>query len=210
MLIAERQGRPFKFVGNWPCLDFVNTKNWATNEAVYERFRTYADFVWWNHASGYLSDGLTQQLLDTASLQPDKAADLFHQGLSLRETIYQVFESIATEKPLIAVDLTVLNNNIQQNLAQSSLSPMKKSFTWQWAGSPLALERVFWPIIWSAAELLTSDKLERVGKCAALACGWLFLDTSRNGRRRWCEMQHCGNLAKARRHYRRYKAEKQS
>jgi len=27
----------------------------------------------------------------------------------------------------------------------------------------------------------------------------MFLDTSRNGRRHWCDMKDCGNLAKVRR-----------
>ncbi len=205
MLTSERQGRPFKFVGNWPCLDFVNTKNWATNEAVYERFRTYADFVWWDHDSGYLDDALTQKLLDVAPLDPDKAADLFQKGVGLRDIIYQVFERIAVEKTPAVVNLATLNSTIKQTLVQSSIGPTARGFEWQWAGPSLALERVFWPIIWSAAELLTSDQLNRVGKCAGDSCGWLFLDTSRSGRRRWCEMQHCGNLAKARRHYRRHK-----
>jgi predicted RNA-binding Zn ribbon-like protein len=36
-------------------------------------------------------------------------------------------------------------------------------------------------------------------------CGWLFVDESRNGSRRWCSMKDCGNRAKARRHYRKVK-----
>lgn len=34
-------------------------------------------------------------------------------------------------------------------------------------------------------------------------CCWLFLDRSRNGSRRWCDMAVCGNRQKAKRHYRR-------
>jgi predicted RNA-binding Zn ribbon-like protein len=36
-------------------------------------------------------------------------------------------------------------------------------------------------------------------------CGWLFMDDSKNGSRRWCSMQSCGNRAKAHRHYLRSK-----
>ncbi|WP_443691321.1 CGNR zinc finger domain-containing protein [Pseudomonas sp.] len=32
-------------------------------------------------------------------------------------------------------------------------------------------------------------------------CTWLFIDTSKNHRRRWCSMATCGNRAKAQRHY---------
>jgi predicted RNA-binding Zn ribbon-like protein len=36
-------------------------------------------------------------------------------------------------------------------------------------------------------------------------CGWLFMDDSKNGSRRWCSMRSCGNRAKAQRHYLRSK-----
>jgi predicted RNA-binding Zn ribbon-like protein len=69
------------------------------------------------------------------------------------------------------------------------------------AWAPLA-DDVLAPVVWSAAELLTSGPLERVRECPGDdTCGWLFLDTSRNGSRRWCDMRTCGNRAKARRHY---------
>jgi len=37
--------------------------------------------------------------------------------------------------------------------------------------------------------------------CASDTCGWLFLDTSKNHTRRWCDMKSCGNRAKARKYY---------
>ena len=63
------------------------------------------------------------------------------------------------------------------------------------------------PIVRSAAELLVSDQLDRVRECDGARCTWLFLDQSRNRSRRWCSMETCGNRAKARRHYRRTKAD---
>ncbi|MCL4370559.1 MAG: CGNR zinc finger domain-containing protein [Chloroflexi bacterium] len=65
---------------------------------------------------------------------------------------------------------------------------------------------MLWPVARSAGELLTSSELGRVRKCAGYPCGRLFLDTSRNQSRRWCDMKSCGNLAKARRHYARIRA----
>jgi predicted RNA-binding Zn ribbon-like protein len=56
------------------------------------------------------------------------------------------------------------------------------------------------PVAWSVAELLMSEDLHRVRECAGPDCGWLFMDTSKNGSRRWCSMETCGNRAKARRH----------
>lgn len=59
------------------------------------------------------------------------------------------------------------------------------------------------PVVRAAAELLTSADAARVRECDLETCSWLFLDRSKNGTRRWCDMSVCGNRAKARRHYAR-------
>jgi predicted RNA-binding Zn ribbon-like protein len=62
------------------------------------------------------------------------------------------------------------------------------------------------PILRSTAELLTSPALARVRECDSDTCWWLFLDGSKSGTRRWCDMKVCGNREKARRHHKRHKA----
>ena len=70
-----------------------------------------------------------------------------------------------------------------------------------WPGFAEELESLIWPVAKSAADLLTSERLERVRECAGGTCGWLFIDASKNHSRRWCDMRDCGNAAKAKRHY---------
>ena len=53
--------------------------------------------------------------------------------------------------------------------------------------------------------MLVGNQLDRVRQCANPDCGWLFLDNSKSGNRRWCSMSACGNRAKAHRHYLRKK-----
>ena len=60
------------------------------------------------------------------------------------------------------------------------------------------------PIVESAADSLVLDELDRVRRCADPRCPRVFLDTSRNGARRWCDMGTCGNRAKAARHRARH------
>ncbi|WP_458730157.1 CGNR zinc finger domain-containing protein [Pseudomonas brenneri] len=48
-------------------------------------------------------------------------------------------------------------------------------------------------------ELLASDLVAKIKQCEG--CTWLFIDTSKNHRRRWCAMATSGNRAKAQRHY---------
>jgi predicted RNA-binding Zn ribbon-like protein len=98
----------------------------------------------------------------------------------------------------------LVNAGLSQSLGQARLHAGPTGFTWGWADNPGALDRLLWPVMQSAAELLTSDLVARVGECQDdRGCGWLFIDTSRNRSRRWCSMGGCGNRAKAHRHYQR-------
>ncbi|MFP5450917.1 MAG: CGNR zinc finger domain-containing protein [Thermoleophilia bacterium] len=54
---------------------------------------------------------------------------------------------------------------------------------------------------------LARDARGRVRACAAPDCGALYVDSSRNGIRRWCSMERCGARAKASAYYRRHRRE---
>jgi predicted RNA-binding Zn ribbon-like protein len=59
-----------------------------------------------------------------------------------------------------------------------------------------ALARVVEPLVVA----LAAGHTARFRICANDGCRWVFEDTSRGGRRRWCDMSSCGNRAKVRRH----------
>jgi predicted RNA-binding Zn ribbon-like protein len=103
----------------------------------------------------------------------------------------------------MADDLATFNSALSAALAQSQVIKTAEGFAWDWNAAEDALDRMLWPVMQDAADLLTSSALDRVGQCADDQCGWLFLDTSRNRSRKWCSMKDCGNRAKARRHYQR-------
>ena len=108
------------------------------------------------------------------------------------------------EPPALAME--ELNKTLAEAMAAASLLPMAAGFTWGWSGLAPSLDGVLWPIARSAAELLTGPRLDRVKQCPGLHCGWLFFDRTRNGRRRWCEMEVCGSRAKMRRYHQRRRA----
>jgi predicted RNA-binding Zn ribbon-like protein len=63
------------------------------------------------------------------------------------------------------------------------------------------LQSPLWPVAEAAYRLLTGPDLQRVKRCAG--CPWLFLDSSKNGSRRWCSMEVCGTHEKIRRYVNR-------
>jgi len=93
----------------------------------------------------------------------------------------------------------------------SALVPLRvvregRRFVWARGGAAPDLDAIRRAVAHDAADMLTSGPLERARECSGVRCAWLFLDQSRNGTRRWCDMSVCGNRAKARRHYRRTRA----
>jgi predicted RNA-binding Zn ribbon-like protein len=202
------------------CLAFTNTVNWHgvigrhadqwvdwPNAANYgEHLKTYRDLVDWALARSVLSPGAAKRLLRAAARRPDDAQTALHHAVALREAIYRALSAIAEGEPPDPADLAVLNAAIPEALQHLRLVYAGQRLDWEWAGTDEVLDRPLWPIVRSAADLLTSDALGRVRECDNDPCGWLFLDTSRNRSRRWCSMEGCGNRAKARRHYLRLKA----
>ena len=56
----------------------------------------------------------------------------------------------------------------------------------------------------SALSILSDPKeMGRIKTCPGKDCGWMFLDETKNARRKWCAMDLCGNRAKASRNYER-------
>jgi predicted RNA-binding Zn ribbon-like protein len=125
--------------------------------------------------------------------------------MALREAVYRIFSAVAGSRSPQPADLAILNATLAAALASLRIVTMGNGFIWVWGGGEEALDRVVWPVALSAAGLLTSGERRAVRECAATNCAWLFLDTTRNRSRRWCDMKVCGNRAKARRHYERKK-----
>jgi predicted RNA-binding Zn ribbon-like protein len=193
----------FEFTGGDLCLDFTNTADGDVNNEWHERLNDYADLVAWARQAGALTDAEAARLLAEAEQSEAQAATVLNGAIELRFTLYRIFSALAADDRPEAADLVRLNAALAAALTHLRVIPHDDHFDWGWAADGLA--RPLWPVVYSAAELLVSDQTGRIHECAGDTCSWLFLDTSRNHSRRWCDMKGCGNRAKARRHYQRAK-----
>ena len=184
------------------CLDYVNsTPNHSDPSENY--LNRYADLISWSMDVTLLNENEAQHLIETASRQPAQANAIHAKAIVLREAIYRLLSDIAQGQKPKPADLDVLNAGLSEAMAHMRLKPAGKGFVWEWETDDL--DFMLWQVAWSAGELLRSDDLKYLRKCEG--CDWLFLDTSRNHSRRWCDMRTCGNRAKARRHYERMRGE---
>lgn len=210
MAEAGAHGPIFDRSGGALCLDFANTLDDRPNPSPRETLPSYEALLAFTRQSASLPDEHLARLSTVAAGSPAAVEAALARAIRLREVIYRIFVALADERPVAAPDLAALNGALGEALAHARVVPRAldpdRQFTWTWAGEPVSLDGPLWPIVRSAADLLTSPQLAALRVCASESCAWLFLDTSRNGSRRWCSMRTCGNRAKARRHHARIRA----
>jgi predicted RNA-binding Zn ribbon-like protein len=193
----------FELTGGALCLDFANTLG-DRPRGQDEHLAGFPGLVSFARQAGLLTPAAARRLLQEAAGQPRRARRAFQRALALRECLYRVFAALARGGSPARADVTALNEALAQALSRLRLRPHGDGFAWAWSEDAAGdLERVWWPVARSAGELLVSAPRPPVRECASATCSWLFLDHSRGGRRRWCDMKTCGNRHKARRHYRR-------
>jgi predicted RNA-binding Zn ribbon-like protein len=192
-----------KLVGGRLCLDFVNTVDPRHATPREEHLSNYAAVVGWAQHAGIIASDEASRLVAGARRRP-AAARRAHQGaIVLRETLYTIFGAVARGQACSPRSMRRFNEQLAHALRKRQIMTEGSGFAWRWTRDH-SLDRVLSPVIWSAAELLTRGPLPRVHECPGDDnCGWLFLDTTKSGSRRWCDMRTCGNRAKARRYYRR-------
>lgn len=187
-----------KFVGGRLCLDFTNTVGGRSDTVLRDKLCTYGDLLRFAQLSGAISAAGARRLERVARSDPATTAAAFRRAVELRESLFRIFRASLDRRRPQPRDLETLATELSTARRHERLALAGGIYVWTW-DEEAAPDRVLWPVAWSAGELLTSQDLEKLRLCAGYQCGWLFLDTSRNHTRRWCDMKDCGNRAKVQR-----------
>ena len=180
-------------------LDFNNTVSWNPEGLQQERLDSPERVLEWLSGAKLISPGDRTAYAAELREHPRIAAATLERAHELRALLHRLFHAIAVDRTPHVADLASFNEALHEALSHMTVRRTGKTFQWQAAAGILT------PIVWHAAQLLTSPDLALVGACANADCGWLFVDRSRKRNRRWCEMRACGSRAKARNYYRRKK-----
>ncbi len=180
-------------------LDFANTES-GRGFPSHENHLRAAEHVaqWLKHAKALPPED-ADWLADQVSARPDLAADLMTKALALREAIHDIGAALGGRAKPPAASLAGLSALHARFVARAALAPGVLSCRWRWSVRDAPVEAALGPIALAAVRLFTEGDMHRIRECGGHACGWLFYDRSKNNRRRWCEMEVCGNRAKQRR-----------
>lgn len=210
--MTDGRNDELRLVGGHPALDLVNTvaPRTADGSGTREYLRDAGDLRAWSRRAGIVS-AAEEAAADAAwQAAPGSAGQALRAALEIREAAYVVLT--ARQSPSKAMDP---RRGLDSESALEQLT-----LRWAAAGARSALvpgstdggvvslivgtsPALMIPdrLATAAVELLRTVDLRQLKTCpiAEGGCGWLFLDRSRNGSRRWCAMADCGTQAKIRR-----------
>jgi predicted RNA-binding Zn ribbon-like protein len=213
METADGGPRELPIVGGDLALDFANTVDDPDGPARHDHLESYADLVAWARRVDAVPHAALQPLATLAERDASGARETLADAHKLRDALNNVFGSLAL-RPDTPVDTLTGWPVVRDaaSLAMGSVSLARPHhavlpFGWSWAFDA-DLRAPLHPVAVAATDLLVSPLLTRLKRCAR--CPWLFLDSSRNHSRRWCDMDDCGRAEKIERYVARRAARRAS
>lgn len=196
---SGQQARTFQLFGGDPALDLVNTLDWRFRDSgPDERIATYDDLLAFAEQSGVLAPKQARALRRTITFHQGSRA--VEEARGLREALSDLLYSGLDGKNSSAASLETLERFFREAREQTRLVRDGSRLKWEWSGADTKPEFPVWLLTRAASRLLLSENVQQVRPCANPECRWLFMDTSKNHTRRWCDMKLCGNRMKARRY----------
>jgi predicted RNA-binding Zn ribbon-like protein len=197
----QKQHTPAESDFRQTCIYFANLVLWRNSDQPRERLTGVDMLLRFASLTGIFDDGELAAMRQRAEESPEEAQAALERAKVAREVMYRILFSCANQLQAAPADVALLNDTVAEAQAQVQLAPTGETerFEWRWKSQTPQFDMVLWAAARSAAELLTSEELNKVKSCPGEGCGYLFMDLSRNGKRRWCEMDVCGNRHKVKR-----------
>jgi predicted RNA-binding Zn ribbon-like protein len=204
MQIQAHTFQPRDLVGGDVVLDLVNTVT-ARNAEPIDWFDGYPHVLDWARLSGTFDDGALLQLETLSAADPRGAGLAVNRLRDLRESLVEVLSAVLEQRDARPDSLHRLEEEWRDGVAHAHFGGQAGVVRPEVSVATSGLDYLRHDLALRAVDLLERLQLDRTRVCPGPRCGWLFVDLSRGGGRRWCDMATCGNASKSRRHYERHR-----
>jgi predicted RNA-binding Zn ribbon-like protein len=191
----------FLFVGNYLCLDFVNTEMVEAGQPV-DRLNGFESLMAWLVQARTLDEPQADDILGNWK-GTREAESTFQNAVGLRSSLREMAERLVKGKTVPQSTVAVINQCLAHQTGHAELKRARGGFEKRFQADFRAPEQLLWPVAESASDLLCYGDLSLVKKCESSTCVLFFYDTTKNHSRRWCSMSVCGNRMKVAAHYQR-------
>ena len=196
---------PRDYVGGHPVIDFVNTVTARNTVAPADRLDSYPALLRWASLSALaLPDDATADdaAADDAAArdgEPAGARSEVQRCRALREALHAILTARQDGGPVPEGAVGTLQASWRHAAAHARLEVSPSGpIRLRHDGSGPWSSVVRRAVAAAAVGLLADLPPGRLRTCPGERCGWIFLDTSKAGRRRWCDMATCGTADKNR------------
>jgi predicted RNA-binding Zn ribbon-like protein len=185
-------------------LDFVNTDA-AAQMPGGDLLRDFEALLAWLQEEAAVDEERAAGIRRRAVLQPAAAAATLVDARRVRAALRALAERGDTNDKVREDAVVEINRVLGRSAGTRRLDPAPEGgYVRNFVPTGDAFAGLMIPIVESAADSLIETELPRVRRCADPRCHRVFLDGTKNGLRRWCDMGTCGNRAKAARHRARH------
>jgi len=196
---------PFLFLGNHPCLDFINTQIVLEGQPV-DLLTSFSDLIRWLGQAKLLAE--SPQQIQRHWGGEAKGKQLLDQARAFRAMLREMVKQIASGKRVPQEAVEAINAQLQSRVGYPQVISHGKQFERVFRAESQDHRRLIGLLAETASDLLCTCDLALIKKCQNPACILFFYDTTKNHARHWCSMSLCGNRSKVAAHYRRHRRTK--
>jgi len=181
-----------RLLGGRLSLDLVNTVHARRDTWGPDLLNRHEDLMIWSERTGLLVAAEIEEARSAAADNPSAAQGALVRTKELREVIAEVLGAIAEHCAPSETAAATFCAEADQARRYQRLITADAQFAWAW-NEEHPLERIAHRVALDAATIVMDSLLRmRVKLCPGSSCGWLFLDETKNGTRRWCRDGDCG------------------
>ena len=200
---------PRDFIGGDAALDFINTVT-GRDQSPRDWLDSYTALLEWAALVCLLPENILRVLARKAKSEPTSAAAALARAKVLRETLFALITGIVSGSAPSKAALVLLREHWIAGINAHELRFDDGHVVAELCNNAADFDLIASMIAYRMVEHVLPLPKDRLRICQGPNCSWLFIDSSKADRRRWCDMAVCGNAAKSRRFYARSRQRRKS
>ena len=197
------------FIGGDAALDFINTVT-GRDQSPRDWLDCYTRLLEWAALVDLLPAKILRALARKAQKKPAAAATALGRAKKLRELLFALVTGIVSGNAPPKAALSFLRENWVAGINAHQLRFNDRRVVAELRKDAVDFDLIASMVAYRMVEHVLPLPKDRLRICHGPNCSWLFIDRSKAGRRRWCDMSVCGNAAKSRRFYTRSRQQRKS
>jgi predicted RNA-binding Zn ribbon-like protein len=189
-------------IGGDAALDFINTVT-GRDQLPRDWLDSYMRLLEWAALVRLLPENILRALTKRAKTEPKAAAAALTRAKVFRETLFALLKGIVSGNAPPKAMLALLREHWIAGINAHELRFDDGRVVAELRNDAAEFDLITSMIAYRMVEHVLPLPKDRLRICHGLNCSWLFIDSSKAGRRRWCDMAVCGNAAKSRRFQKR-------